>query len=254
MQKLWALCLVAMAMPAFGADVVSEEIRFETRDGVSVYGDLYRADATSSAPLILLFHQAGGDARGEYGSLVGRLVDAGYHAMAIDQRVGGDRFGGENRTQSGVGDKEYGYCEVYPDIEGALRHARALGFSGEIIAWGSSYSAALVFQLAAMNSEDITAIMAFSPASGGPLVDCPPSKFSSSLPMPVLVLRPAREMEVPSVPPQMERFRADGHQTYVSDPGVHGSSMLDADRVGESTEEAWAEVFRFLRESTTDPM
>jgi alpha-beta hydrolase superfamily lysophospholipase len=249
-QRIPVLLTVLILLPQML--LAAEEMHFATRDGITVYGDLYRASTDASAPLILLFHQAGGDARGEYGPLVKRLTDAGYHALAIDQRIGGDRFGGTNRTLEGLEGQDYAYCDAYPDLEGALSHAKSLGFTGKIAAWGSSYSAALVFQLAAKNADDITAILAFSPASGGPLADCAPKLYSADLTIPVLALRPIGELDVPSVPPQLERFRSEGHSVYVADPGVHGSSMLNAQRVGSSTDETWAVVLEFLAESLDD--
>jgi hypothetical protein len=60
-------------------------------------------------------------------------------------------------------------------------------------------------------------------------------------------LRPQREYEIESVQNQMAQFESLGIQTYVADPGVHGSSMLNADRVGASTEEAWGVVLAFLK-------
>lgn len=242
---LFSVCLVLTAFPSQAA----EPITLETSDGITVYGDLYRANRDTSAPVILLFHQGGGDARGEYGPIVQRLVTAGYHALAVDQRKGGDRFGETNRTVKGLSDTEYGYCDAYPDLEAALVKVRELGFNGSIVAWGSSYSAALVFRLAAENPDDIAAVLAFSPASGGPLADCAPGLYSADLEMPVLALRPMSEMDVPSVPPQLERFRNDGHAVYVADPGVHGSSMLVPERVGADTEETWSVVMAFLEES-----
>ena len=197
--------------------------------------------------MVLLFHQGGGDARGEYGQIAPRLNQAGYHAVAIDQRRGGDRFGQANRTVEGLSDAEFGYCDAYPDLEATLAKVRELGFDGPLVAWGSSYSAALVFQLAADYPDDIAAVLAFSPAGGGPLADCPPKLYSADLELPVLALRPIAEMEAPSVAPQMERFRAEGHATYVADPGVHGSSMLVAERVGADTEETWAVVMAFIK-------
>ena len=59
-------------------------------------------------------------------------------------------------------------------------------------------------------------------------------------------------MEVPYVPGQMKLFEEQGHQTYVADPGVHGSSMLNAERVGASTDETWNIVLTFLAESIAD--
>jgi pimeloyl-ACP methyl ester carboxylesterase len=42
--------------------------------------------------MFLLFHQGGASARGEYGPIIPRLLSAGYHVLAVDQRSGGDRF------------------------------------------------------------------------------------------------------------------------------------------------------------------
>jgi len=224
------------------------EISFTTDDDVTVYGEVYKAaDTAMSAPLILLFHQGGGDTRGEYSPLVSRLMDQGYNLLAIDQRRGGDRFGGVNRTLAGVGDTEYTYCDVYPDLEGALVFAGNYGFTGKTAVWGSSYSAALVFKLGVDHADEIDAVLAFSAASGEPMEGCKPEPYSEKITVPVLALRPIREMEVPYVPGQMKIFQEHGHQTYIADPGVHGSSMLNETRVGSSTEATWTVVLDFLR-------
>ena len=174
------------------------------------------------------------------------LQFAGFGLVAIDQRRGGDRFDGENRTLAGVGDTEYSYCDVVPDLEAALAFAREHGFSGKTAAWGSSYSAALIFKLGVDHPDEIDAIIAYSAASGEPMEGCMPEQYSADITQPVLALRPSREMEVPYVPGQMELFEEQGHRTYIADPGVHGSSMLNEDRVGESTDETWSVVLEFL--------
>ncbi len=223
------------------------EISFETDDGVTVYGEVYKAaDAPMSAPVILLFHQGASNSRAEYEPLVARLIEAGYHAVAIDQRRGGDRFGGVNRTLAGVGDAEYSYCDVYPDLEGTLKLAKEFGFTGKTAVWGSSYSAALVFKLGVDHPDEIDAVLAFSAASGEPMNGCEPEPYSGQITQPVLALRPIREMDVPYVPGQVKLFQEHGHQTYVADPGVHGSSMLNESRVGSSTAATWTVVLDFL--------
>jgi len=89
MNVIYAVLILMLSLDAFPSTPDAEEIQFLTSDGVNVFGYLYRGDAEKGAPLILLFHQAGGDARGEYGTLIGPLLDSGYQAFAIDQRVGG---------------------------------------------------------------------------------------------------------------------------------------------------------------------
>jgi pimeloyl-ACP methyl ester carboxylesterase len=235
MKTLTTIALLAITSVGFAK---GQEIQFETSDAVTVYGEIYRlTDTPMSAPLILLFHQGGGDTRGEYTPLVVRLIEQGYNLVAIDQRRGGDRFGGNNRTLAGVGDVEYSYCDVYPDLEGALRFAREYGFTG------------LVFKLGTEHPDEIDAVLAFSAASGSPMDGCRPEPYSERITQPVLALRPINEMEVPYVPGQMQLFREHGHLTYIADPGVHGSSMLNETRVGTSTEATWSVVLAFLAEN-----
>ena len=78
------------------------------------------------------------------------------------------------------------------------------------------------------------------------MADCAPTQYLSQIEVPVLALRPQGEFEIESVQKQMQQFEALGIQTYVADPGVHGASMLNADRVGASTEAAWSVVLEFL--------
>ncbi|MBE9539629.1 MAG: alpha/beta hydrolase [Proteobacteria bacterium] len=250
MTRLATALLFALLFSApVGAAPV--EIQFSSSDGITVFGDLYTSADGKSAPVVLLFHQARGDARGEYSGIANRLLKAGYNILAIDQRSGGDRFGGVNRTIAGLDKTDYAYCEVYPDLEAALAYARESGFSGPLAVWGSSYSAALVFQLGAKHETEVAAILGFSPASGGPLAGCAPQQYLAKLSIPALALRPQGEFEIESVQAQMKEFEHFGVQTYVADPGVHGSSMLNAERVGASTEATWQVVLEFLARTLT---
>ncbi|MEQ8205666.1 MAG: alpha/beta fold hydrolase [Woeseia sp.] len=252
-MRLATLMVLLLVATMAGANGV--EVDFETSDGVLVYGDLYLApDRQKDAPLILLFHQGGGDARGEYGPLVDHLLAEGYHALAIDQRRGGDRFGMFNRTSERFDAQrrsyeDVSYCDAYADLQAALQFADSYGFTGPRVAWGSSYSAALAIRLAAENADDIDAVLAFSPASGDAMAGCQPEQYSDRVTQPMLALRPISEMQAPSVPVQLELFREQGHQTHVADPGVHGSSMLNESRVGAPTDETWKVVLDFIRAS-----
>jgi len=114
---------------------------------------------------------------------------------------------------------------------------------------GSSFSAALVFQLAARHGDELNGILAFSPASGGPLAECRPDLFLSQIKIPALALRPASEMQRDASREQFASFRKNNIRTYVSVNGVHGSSMLDPARVGGSVEGHWQTVLGFLRKT-----
>ncbi|MFT5232220.1 MAG: hypothetical protein ACI9UQ_000239 [Candidatus Krumholzibacteriia bacterium] len=118
-----------------------------------------------------------------------------------------------------------------------------------LLAWDSSYSAALVFQLATDHVDELAAILVFSPVSGEALADCKPEKHSGELEVPVLALRSAREMENESTQKQLALFKEQGLQAFVADPGVHGSSMLNAERVGAATDKTWAVGLGFLADN-----
>ncbi len=233
--------------------LAQQRVQLESSDGHPVHAYRFSADGSDlsedgmrdarvrARPLIIAFNQGGADARSEYGPIVPRLLDAGFDVLAVDVRAGGDRFGGRNLTVE-VWGGEQPYCEAAADVEGALSYARD-EHDGPIVLWGSSFSAALVLRAAA-DRDDIAAVLAFSPASGGPLADCRGEDVSARISAPVLVLRPAAEAERAAA--QLERFREQGHEVFVADPGTHGSSMLVADRVDAPVESTWRRVLDFI--------
>ena len=117
-RLIWTFALLTLTGVAVGE---TRTFTTEASDGVVVHGEVYTATGVDpKAPLILLFHQGAGDSRGEYTPLVPRLLDEGYNLVAIDQRRGGDRFEGVNRTLAGVPGREFSYCDVMPDLRAAL--------------------------------------------------------------------------------------------------------------------------------------
>ena len=83
--------------------------------------------------------------------------------------------------------------------------------------------------------------------------NCQPDAYSARLKIPLLVMRPESEMEHEEVARQLEMFEAQGHETYVAEHGVHGSSMMNPQRVGASVALNWITVMAFLRDVTRDP-
>lgn len=224
-----------------------EMVTFEAADGLALHGAWYRTSGDAAA-VIIAFHQGGANGMAEYGPIAPRLNEAGYDVLAVDQRSGGDRLGGVNRTVQAHGDdEEIAYCDVTPDLVGAVDYVLSAAPDRPIILWGSSYSGALVLRVSAANPPGVSGVLAFSPASGGPMVDCRGEDVSDQIRFPVLALRPLREMDLDSSVTQFARFEAQGHQTYISDPGTHGSSMLVERRVNGSTDDTWAVVLDFLR-------
>ncbi|MGA7305966.1 MAG: alpha/beta fold hydrolase [Rhodothermales bacterium] len=248
MHKLLLAATAALLLPFTTASAQAgdddAEITILTSDSVVVYGDVY--DPDEAQPLILLFHQAGANARAEYGPIIPRLLDEGFSVIAIDQREGGDRLGGVNRTIEANGLQEGSYCDAAPDLEATLDYAIERYGQRDIILWGSSYSAALVIRLAAERGEDVAGVLAFSPASGDPMAGCRPEEAAAQLTTPAMMLRPSSEMEIESIRTQMDSFSSEGHRTFVAVGGVHGSSMLNSSRVTADTEPTWDAVLTFL--------
>lgn len=227
-----------------------QEINFYTPDSIKIFGDLYELDKKEKT--ILLFHQGGSNARGEYASIIPKLIKKKYNVLAIDQRVGGQFYGNYNRTLANIPTNSYedgyGYCDAYNNLESALDYIIDSGFSGDKIIWGSSYSASLAIQLANNRQNDVDGVLAFSPATGGAMKDCLPGKYFEALKLPLLILRPSNEMENEKSKLQFDLANKYNHQTYVAKNGVHGSSMLVKERVGNDVEETWKVVYSFLDE------
>ena len=220
----------------------AREVSYLTGDSLQVFADLYLSDPEK--PSIILFHQASANARSEYGTIMPKLAEAGFNVLGVDQRSGGQRFGSYNRTVA-ILTREYSYCETYPDFEASVKYLRDRGIKGKIIAWGSSYSGSLAIELAA-KSPEIDGVVAFSPASGGPMEDCKPDEYIISIDKPLLLMRPKREMQVASVASQFQLAKDNGHQTYIAEIGTHGSSMLVANRAKGDVKKNWDKVFAFL--------
>ena len=225
-------------------DKVLKEITIYTKDSVQIFGDLY--EINKAAPTILLFHQGGSNARAEYHTIIPILEKNGFNILAIDQRIGGQIYGNYNRTVANIPINEFEYCDAYTDLESALDFILNSGFTGKKILWGSSYSGSLAIKLANQYHNDINGVLAFSPASGGPMQACKPDEYFKTLKIPLLVLRPKQEMEIESSKNQFELAKEYNHDVYIAEYGTHGSSMLVEERVGHKVDQNWNAVLLFL--------
>lgn len=235
-----------------GAEVdqaLEKSISTQTHDGVMIYGERYYGDLDATAPLILLFHQGGSNGRAEYAPLANWLNDAGYRTIAWDQRAGGDLYGETNRTADGLpGGSNPGYCDAYPDLQAALNFVLTHGEAEEAIVWGSSYSGALVFRLAAENDGKVSGVLAFSPASGGPMVSCRARQWADDVQVPAIVFKPASEMTRETAEEQRQILERAGVSFAVVKGGVHGSSLLIDSRTENEMSATRAEVIAWLNE------
>jgi len=240
MRAILFLVLGLLLAPAARA---AEAVSFPASDGVQVFGDYYAAGSRAK-PLVLLFHQAGSN-RGEYATIGPRLAALGFNALAIDQRSGGAAWGHSNETVEHLG-RSAGYDEALRDLDGAVAWAKSSNHTGPLIVWGSSYSAALVFLLAARHPDEIKAVLAFSPGEylreRGSVRNA-----AAKLTMPIFVTSAKDPDEIAAarailaVAPSRDKV-----QLIPLVAGVHGSSTLRADRNPRGAEENWQAVREFL--------
>ena len=218
---------VAGALSARAAAAEPRPIVLRASDGVSVYAWHYPA-ADKSLPAILLFHQAGSN-HAEYATIAPRLAALGHNSIAIDQRSGCRMWGQSNRTAAEYG-KDTDYLAALPDLEAALAWPSSQGFPPRSIVWGSSYSAALVFLLAAKHPSAVAAVMAFSP--GEYLGDNHSVKDAAAKMQAPVFITCARDSEEVAAARAIAGAvpRSLAVQFVPKSGGVHGSSTLRQDK------------------------
>ena len=234
----WALAGVLVA------SAHAEPVLLTAADGVKVHGDVWRA-AAAKAPIVVAFHQAGSSAA-EYAPIAPRLVKAGFTVLAIDQRSGDGAFGGTNRTAAALGWREASYDSALPDLEAALAWAKAEAHGAPVVVWGSSYSAALVFLLAAAHPGDVDAIVAFSPGEYLARKDAVRAAARKVM-VPVYIDQSSAKDEIASSAAILKAVTASDKQQLVSPaPSTHGSSTLRDDKNRAGAEAHWQGVLAFL--------
>jgi alpha-beta hydrolase superfamily lysophospholipase len=217
-----------------------EAVELLTSDGMRVPGT-YRRAAEPKA-LILLFHQRG-SSRAEYSEIGPRLAANGYSSLAIDQRGGGDRWRVPNCLAEQWGDTS-SHLEAMPDLEAAFAWGAAQGLP--LVLWGSSYSAALVFPLAASHPGQARAVLAFSPGDyleGGQVISA-----AAKLDVPVFVTSATTLNEIGYAQPVFDAIGAPDKEYFLpTGGGEHGSQTLIRSENPEGYEEMWGAVLAFLR-------
>ncbi|MDQ2857657.1 MAG: alpha/beta hydrolase [Candidatus Eremiobacteraeota bacterium] len=217
-------------------------VQFSAADGVEIYANVYRTSAPS-APAILLFHQAG-SSKSEYASIAPRLAQLGYNVLAIDQRSGGELYQPPNETVRHAG-KSAPYTSVLVDMDAALDFAKRRFPGALLVAWGSSYSAGLVFPFAARHAGDVAAVVAFSPgeyfADKHFVTDA-----ARRVTVPVFIDSAADAAEEKSARAIFNAVASHRKKQYVPQHGIHGSSTLRDDRDPDGAAENWDAVTAFL--------
>ena len=223
-------------------------LTFPSKDGLQITLDSY-ITTVDKRPLIVLFHQAG-YSRGEYIEIAPKLNKLGFNALAVDLRSGKEANGVVNQTAKHArkAGKGTSYVDAEQDVIAALEYARSLvGDEVKIIAWGSSYSAALVLKVAGDHPKLANAVMAFSPGEYFKKSGKPKGWIQKSAKL------YTRSVFITSAKSEIKQwsaiFNAINSKKKVSflpkGKGKHGSKALWEKSKG--SDEYWVAVNRFLK-------
>jgi alpha-beta hydrolase superfamily lysophospholipase len=221
-------------------------IVFPSTDSLPLTADIY-APLPPKAPFIVLFHQAGAS-RGEYREIAPRLVAMGFNCMALDQRSGDAVNGVPNQTAHAAKDRHQpvSMLSARQDLEAALRYARAHYARGPLLAWGSSYSAALVLVVAGEDRGLVDGVLAFSPGEYFPVAPGRPTLVTDAaraIRVPVFITSARSEQN--DWAPIYAALAPHLRRAYVPEAeGRHGSSVLWKATPGQ--EGYWQAVRGFL--------
>ncbi len=163
LKKLLTACVLILATTlSLASD--DHSINFKSADNLLITADIYSPHTSNTTPVIVLFHQAG-SSRGEYNEIAPQLNKLGFNCIAVDLRSGEYSRGKDNETaiRAGKAGLVTSYADALPDIIAALDYANKQYSDSKIIAWGSSYSAALVLKVAGDFPELLDGVIAFSP-------------------------------------------------------------------------------------------
>ena len=163
LRKLLISCFLILFSTVSHASE-STVIEFKSADNLLITADTYFSHPTGTTPVIVLFHQAG-SSRGEYNDIAPRLNQLGFNCIAVDLRSGEYSRAKDNETAIRASNEglSTNYADALPDIIAALQYTRKQYKHDKIIAWGSSYSAALILKVAGDYPQLIDAVLAFSP-------------------------------------------------------------------------------------------
>ena len=142
-------------------DFSVQKVTFPAPDSLLVTANLFHKG--SAFPIIVLCHQAG-SSKDEYNDIAKKLWKMGFNCLALDQRSGGDRLGGNNETANLAVEKgitALSYLDAEQDMLAGIEYANQK-YGKEVILVGSSYSAALALKVAEENDK-VKAVASFSP-------------------------------------------------------------------------------------------
>ena len=205
-------------------DFIGETISFKADDGLQVTADLYMPHE-SSAPFIILYHQAG-YSRGEYRSIAPKLNELGFNCMAVDQRSGDKINGVVNKTHQEALSKNLPteYLDALPDIEAAYLYVKYGIKPEKIILWGSSYSAAIMFYMGSVHHNNLSGILSFAPGAYFKINNKELKTYAARITCPVFVT--SAKSEYKNWKAIYNEVRSEKSYFLPETEGKHGSKAL----------------------------
>jgi len=158
------LIIIGLFTTAISGNATAETIFINSEDGVEIAADTYIYIVEANTPMIVLFHQAGWS-RGEYLEIAPKLNQLGFNAVAVDLRSGDKVNDVPNLTAKHArqDNKPTRYIDSLPDMMATLQYINTMYSDSDIIAWGSSYSAALALHIAGENPSLVDGVLSFAP-------------------------------------------------------------------------------------------
>lgn len=216
-----------------------QSITFPSKDGLTIHARVYNKN--KALPVLLLCHQAG-SSKDEYAETAPMLSEWGFNCIAIDQRAGGTRLGGNNETATAAQQegKATEFIDAAQDIEAAIEYAFKL-YDKPVILVGSSYSASLALKLGATNNK-LLAVAAFSPGEYFKDDTTFISKAAAMLKKPTFVT--SSKEEIPQAQALFDAV-ASTHKVQFkpATEGIHGSRALWQTTVGHEEYRAAFKTF-----------
>jgi pimeloyl-ACP methyl ester carboxylesterase len=199
-------------------------VQFKTRDGWMIQGDLYDPQ-TASKGLVILLHQRGGSAD-DWHPLALALKQAGYTALALDQR-------GTGRSTNGPGQTgDLAPWDTADDIEGGLY---ALKPKWPAMLIGASYGANNALLYAAAHPDQVRSLVLFSPST-----DYHGLKTTDAVklyPGPLLIFHQKDDKIAGSGPATLNSMSGSkDHNLEVHDGSGHGTALLNAATTQETVD------------------
>jgi len=163
-NKLLSYLPICILACLYSNSLLADSILINSEDGIEIIAESYILNDNPKTPMIVLFHQAGWS-RGEYLEIAPKLNQLGFNCIAVDLRSGGNINGVPNLTAQHAkeANKTTRYIDALPDILSSLRFINTQFPDADIIAWGSSYSAALVLHAAGKHPNLIDGVLSFAP-------------------------------------------------------------------------------------------